>query len=384
MKLIRLFFLLNFFILWFSSYSMASSNSININGRNYNFNETQCSIVKVNNNNNWKYKLSINFLDSEQNTLNVFVYDNTVNNLLEQWAILWLKYQEICNRFFIWNYCVQANNNKLRVKRTSIDTSSNNFNWNWYLEIRSDINYRNDYYPVQKIYFQCDWIKPYSTNYNNNSNLDYIYNSLSNNWSNGGYTNNGNNSNNVNNSNNSNNVNNSNNTYNNYTYNTYNNTYNYNYYNSNTVTNNDTNISCAKEWEISNPSIWPNNYKPCCVWLRWFNYQNPSLIWAGLMCYDLNKWIPTCQKDWTSFEWRYYTNWDLLKYTNCKININQCTYNSDCQNWYVCNNWNCVIENQNLWCVTVGITYNKNCCSNSTLVKRASDPTNRYCARKRP
>jgi hypothetical protein len=82
--------------------------------------------------------------------------------------------------------------------------------------------------------------------------------------------------------------------------------------------------NCAKEWEIWVSNAWSYD-KPCCNWLKWKSLPNwdwinsPRAMWAGFLCYNPTRWIPSCIVDWHRLEWRYYSNWDLLKQdVNCK------------------------------------------------------------------
>lgn len=44
------------------------------------------------------------------------------------------------------------------------------------------------------------------------------------------------------------------------------------------------NDECASFGEISNSSVWPMYYKPCCEWLVPYGID-PELDWAGAVCY---------------------------------------------------------------------------------------------------
>ena len=341
----RFFFFFSIALLWLVSYSNAES--INIDGNQYTINEVECSATKVSNNNNWKYKLSISFSKNWDEKMKVTVYDNTVSGLFEEWAILWLNYHEVCSDVFPGTYCVQVSNSKLRIKWNDISVWANKFNWKGYIQFRSEINNNGVYIPTQKIYFDCKWNKPYSawnSNYNEDDDDNY------NNWWN--YINN---------------------SYNTYNYYTTNNYITNNYYNN---SNNNSNENCALEWQISNSSLWPNNYKPCCNWLSTFNHTTPGLIWAWVMCYDPNKGTPVCRKIWTSKEWRYYSNWTLLRYWDCnKNNI----YNLS-ENVPANNKIDAPEPNDNSDCTKIGQTYNKICCQWSMLVSSARG---RFCVRTR-
>jgi len=107
--------------------------------------------------------------------------------------------------------------------------------------------------------------------------------------------------------------------------------------------------SCMKEWEISNASLWPQYYKPCCSWLFPFN-RKPGMAWWGAICYSNIKWIPECKKVWT-VKWRYYSDWKLLKKDeSCKIK----TVSNNClKEWW--------IVNQNSY--DANWTISKDCCA---------------------
>lgn len=75
--------------------------------------------------------------------------------------------------------------------------------------------------------------------------------------------------------------------------------------------------SCTAEWEISNGSLGPQYYKPCCTWLQWFDRRPVDFDGGWVICNNPNKWTPLCQQVGTSSEWRYYPDWTLLRKDLC-------------------------------------------------------------------
>lgn len=88
-------------------------------------------------------------------------------------------------------------------------------------------------------------------------------------------------------------------------------------YDANTLLN-----TCAQEWSNSSMSRGPQYYKPCCVWLEWFDpKQDTNNDWGGMICFNPLKWTPTCQKLGTTEEWRYYPNGERLRKEACEIYV---------------------------------------------------------------
>lgn len=94
-------------------------------------------------------------------------------------------------------------------------------------------------------------------------------------------------------------------------------------------------FDCIEEWEISNPSIGPQHYKPCCNELEWFDHR-PNMAGAWVICVDPNKWTPLCQQIWTSNEWWYYPDGTFLRKDNA---CGQYTEISTARNRYNSSMW---------------------------------------------
>lgn len=77
---------------------------------------------------------------------------------------------------------------------------------------------------------------------------------------------------------------------------------------------------CKKEWEISNGSLGPKQYQPCCSGLQEFDRKNygssnwSKVVWWWVLCYNPQKWTPVCEMDWIqASSWYYPNGWSLLK-----------------------------------------------------------------------
>lgn len=77
-------------------------------------------------------------------------------------------------------------------------------------------------------------------------------------------------------------------------------------------------LNCAWEWEISNWSLPPQYFRPCCEWLESFEHRT-WLLWAWVMCYNPAKWTPVCKNDSADTQWWYYEDWTLLKLDECSL-----------------------------------------------------------------
>lgn len=94
-------------------------------------------------------------------------------------------------------------------------------------------------------------------------------------------------------------------------------------------------FDCITEWEISNSSLSPQYYKPCCSWLEWFEHR-PNMDGAWAICVDPDKWTPLCQQIWTSNEWWYYPDGTFLRKDNA---CSQYTSISTARNRYNSSVW---------------------------------------------
>lgn len=87
----------------------------------------------------------------------------------------------------------------------------------------------------------------------------------------------------------------------------------------NDLFNEDSTNNCISEWEISNASLWPKHYKPCCPWLDWFDHKNTSMwwqdwtLWAWVICVDPDKGVPICKRLWNWWNYYMYQNESTLK-----------------------------------------------------------------------
>lgn len=76
--------------------------------------------------------------------------------------------------------------------------------------------------------------------------------------------------------------------------------------------------TCAVEGEISNPSLGPGYYAPCCDGLKYYSLAEPGVDGIGGVCFDPDKGSPVCMNEGTDEEGYYYPDGELLLLEDCE------------------------------------------------------------------
>jgi hypothetical protein len=81
---------------------------------------------------------------------------------------------------------------------------------------------------------------------------------------------------------------------------------------------NDSSEECTIEGEISNPSLGPGYYAPCCDGLKYYSLAEPGVDGIGGVCFDPEKGSPVCMNEGTDEEGYYYPDGELLLLEDCE------------------------------------------------------------------